>query len=128
MKRLLYLFIASTILISCESDNNQEDIDIIVGKWYLISEYGSTSSDCEKQSNLTFNNDYSLIINTYILGINDDCIDTGITNGTWEMKETNLYTLNRTGQSVDANVIFKDNGNKLVFLDGNEENLVYVKQ
>ena len=56
MKNLLYLFIFSTILISCSSDNDL-DIDPIIGKWQLQSvlENGEEeTTECERKTTISF--------------------------------------------------------------------------
>ena len=57
MKKLLYLFILSTILISCSS-NDDESLDPIIGTWQLQSvlEDGiELTTECERKTTLTFN-------------------------------------------------------------------------
>jgi hypothetical protein len=57
MKNLLYLFIASTFLISCSSNDNDSSIDPIIGEWQLTSLMTNgkeLASDCDKKTTLTF--------------------------------------------------------------------------
>lgn len=56
MKKLLCLFIASAILISCES-NDDTDLDPIIGTWQLQSvvENGDEqTTECERRTTITF--------------------------------------------------------------------------
>ena len=58
MKKLLYLFIAGTFLISCSS-NDDSNLDPIIGKWKLASisldgKEISIGDECDQKSTLTF--------------------------------------------------------------------------
>jgi len=56
MKKLFYLFIAATILISCSSDEDT-DFDLIIGKWQqesILLNGMEQTTDCEKKSTITF--------------------------------------------------------------------------
>lgn len=60
MKKLLYLFIATTLLISCNSNEDEENMsnsDPIIGKWQLESAKingDEISTECEKQTTINF--------------------------------------------------------------------------
>lgn len=57
MKKLLYLFIAATILVSCSSDDDDINLDPIIGKWQqesILLNGMEQASDCEKKSTISF--------------------------------------------------------------------------
>jgi hypothetical protein len=57
MKKLLYLFITSTFLISCSSNDNDSSLDPIIGEWQLTSIMTNgeeEASDCDKKTTITF--------------------------------------------------------------------------
>ena len=58
MKKLLYLFIATTFLISCSS-NDDSNLDPIIGKWKLASitldgKDISIGDECDQKSTVTY--------------------------------------------------------------------------
>lgn len=69
MKKLLYLFIASTLLISCNSnDDNTPDLDPIIGTWRLQSIQENSqerSTACTRQSTLIFSENGTTTINSF---------------------------------------------------------------
>jgi hypothetical protein len=59
VKKLLYLFIASTILISCESNEEEQEVilDPIIGTWQIesvIYNKEDITNDCHKKTEITF--------------------------------------------------------------------------
>ena len=69
MKKLLYLFIASTLLISCNSnDDNSPDLDPIIGTWQLQSIQAfnqEQTTACTRQSTLIFSENGTASINSF---------------------------------------------------------------
>lgn len=116
MKKLLYLFIASAMLLSCESeDETSMNSDPIIGKWQLTSttENGTeTSSDCERKSTVTFSSDGSF---TYFSSYDDggaNCSNES-SSGTWKNSGNSNYTLDfSNGDSGDTKINFS-NSNKV---------------
>lgn len=56
MKKLIYLFLASAILISCSSSDD-DSLDPIIGSWKLqsvIEDGVETSTECQRQTTVTF--------------------------------------------------------------------------
>ncbi|MGQ3678728.1 lipocalin-like domain-containing protein [Tenacibaculum discolor] len=129
MKKIITLSILAASLLSCSSNENTPlSDDIIIGKWQLIRQYGDDTDDCTKKSTITFENDFDLIINTYLSLTDDECVSTGTTKGNWNKKSENLYTLERQGLSIDTSIRFEDNNNTLIFLEGGEEELAYRRK
>jgi len=68
MKKLLYLFVASIILISCNSNDNDETLDPIIGTWQLQSATVNNveiSNDCSKQSTIAFSDDNTIFVTSF---------------------------------------------------------------
>ncbi|TDQ29896.1 lipocalin-like domain-containing protein [Tenacibaculum caenipelagi] len=129
MKKIIALSILTVTLLSCSSNENTPlSDDIIIGKWQLIRQYGDDADECTKKSTMIFENDFDLIINTYLSLTDDECVSTGITKGNWNKKGENLYTLERQGLSIDTSIRFEDNNNTLIFLEEGEEELAYSRK
>lgn len=80
MKKILYIFIAATILISCESDNDT-NLDPIIGTWELTStliDQRETYNldECNSKSSITYFEDETLLNDLYQRDIFGDCIHT----------------------------------------------------
>lgn len=111
MKKLLYLFITSAFLISCESDNDT-DADPIIGTWQLTSqtENGTEiSTDCQRKTEITFlENGTTSEIYYYDNGNNTCDFETDSAN--WENLGNSNYNFNYDdiyGETVK--IIFSQN-------------------
>ena len=125
MKKLLYLFIASTILISCSSnDDSLENSDFIIGSWKLTHEYGTEVSDCEKKSTIVFKSS-NFSTSPYNFDINDNCISLGTSNGIWANND-DIYTLERDGIVLEVKIEFSNN-DTINFIEDNEEAYTYKR-
>jgi hypothetical protein len=128
MKRILLPLIAILILSSCSSsDETPLSEDVIIGQWQLIRQYGENADDCEKKSTIIFEDNFDLIFNTHFT-FDTDCVDTGITKGSWSKKNSNLYSFEKVGSYIDVPVRFEDNGKTLVLLDNGEEEFAYSRK
>ncbi|MEO9571525.1 MAG: lipocalin family protein [Polaribacter sp.] len=94
MKKLLYLFIASTILFSCTTNDDDDSSDPIIGIWQLSSETENgtdISTSCERKSTITFlENGTTTQIYSYEDGNN---CSTESDSATWENLGNSNYKL-----------------------------------
>jgi hypothetical protein len=116
MKKLLYLFIASTIFMSCSS-NDDSDLDQVIGTWQLITETENgvdQSTTCSKKSTATFSNNgnFSTIFFYSDSDVDSTC-ESGNSSGTWESAGNSNYTLTfEDGDSNTTKLNFTDNNNQ----------------
>lgn len=120
MKKLLFLTIFSSILLSCSNNDNVNDQDPILGKWLLFSNNSVEVSDCEKKNSIEFRSNNTTISETYQL-INGNCSNTLNSNNTWENKGNNKYAFN----NIETNIEFSNDNMTMRLSSGN---VVYNKQ
>ena len=69
MKKLLYLFIVTTLLISCNSnDDNSLDLDPIIGTWQMqsiLENNQERSTACQRQSTIIFSENGTTTVSNF---------------------------------------------------------------
>ena len=125
MKKHLVLTIAIFNLLACSSDN-EKNLDIAVGSWYLFSENNKEVSTCENKNTLVFNENGTFSETYYSVHTNNDCISDDGIEGNWSNKGDGSYgfTSYKTDEVV-VTIIFSDNNNTLTFT---QENAVYKRK
>ena len=107
MKKLLYLFIASAILISCESDNDT-DLDPIIGTWQLqsVSKSGNEqTTECERKTTLVFLENGTTTNERFFEDGNGCELEKGVS--TWVNKGNSTYRIDK--DTEDAKLNFSQN-------------------
>ncbi len=123
MNRVLILSLLIFTLFSCSSnDENENNEDPILGKWFLFSINSVEVSDCEKKSSIEFNSNGLTISDTHqVAGTNGtDCLNISIIENRWENKGNNLYSFNNIESVID----FSSDGNSFTITSGN---VIYKK-
>lgn len=110
IKKLLILSITILSLISCSS--NDDNLDPIIGTWYKFSEEGIESSDCEKKTTVTFNENSNFKSISYE-SIDNECIKEDEYSSNWKNKGSGVYSTGTGNEATDATVSFSDSNNTL---------------
>ncbi|MFK8058532.1 MAG: lipocalin family protein [Polaribacter sp.] len=114
MKKLLYLFIASAILFSCESNDEDGSLsggDPIIGKWQLTSivENGNEiATSCDKKSNATFSSNGTVVAVFYYESNSTNC-ESESSSLSWENLGNSNYKIFGNGDESTAKVNFTQN-------------------
>ncbi len=112
MKKLLYLFIATAFLISCESNENPLSDDPIVGKWQISSETynGINESDsCSLQSTVTFTDNAQANAIGFYYDENDNCVSE-TSSFTWKNLGDSNYEIDyEDGETEIIEITFSNN-------------------
>lgn len=116
MKKFIYLFLAISILSSCQSDNDDEGSnggDPIIGKWQLTSETESgkeISDECQRKTTITFLENGTTDEVYYYNNGNNVC-DSDTESATWENIGNSNYKVSYNGgnDSKTNKVSFSDN-------------------
>lgn len=124
MKKILILTIALVSLFSCSSDEN-ENIDPIIGVWYVYSYKGQLTNECERKGLTTFTKDGDFSTISYAL-INNNCIEDSSSTGTWSNKGNNAYVIKRGNDEDEVTITFSDNNN--TFSASSVENQVFKRR
>lgn len=117
MKKLLYLFIACTIFISCESDNDS-DLDPIIGTWQLqsiIEDDVEQTTECSRKTTIVFLQDGTTTADIYEDDGNN-CNNFKDTS-TWVNKGNSTYRIKV--DDADSKLTFSQNNT--VFTGGTSE-------
>jgi hypothetical protein len=133
MKKLLFLFIASTLLFSCEPDET-ESPDPIIGKWQLSSftiDGNEVATDCMKKSTMNFSEDFTVIITASQDDGNGTC-ESEIENTTWSNTGDSNYQVLNDGETFNEKINFSNNNTVFTNTNIDEEDgeiltLVYNK-
>lgn len=121
MKTFFYLCIASALLISCNSsDNNSPAVDpiigdLIIGEWQLQSEQENgkdITTECAMKSTFTFLENGTFIM-LFKEGIGD-CISSG-DFGTWENLGNSVYKIQQNSNKGTNTLDLVFSENKTVF-------------
>ena len=104
MKKLLYVFIASAFLISCESnDDDSIGSDKIIGAWKLISNTEDnieTATDCTKNNTFNFTSKGILTRNLYV-EVNEVCGSTPQEISSWYNLGNSIYRIDYSNGVID---------------------------
>lgn len=118
MKKLLYLFILSTFLISCDSNEEEpSELDVVIGKWELTSEMENEieiSTECSRKTNITFLENGTASETSYYDNGNSTC-DSDTSTVNWENVGDSNYRIFIVSQYEDENT----NTSKLSFSENN---------
>ncbi len=94
MKKFLILFLATSLFAfsSCSNDDDDNDVNPIIGEWILESVNPAVidPAACTNNSSISVNGDNTMTSNFYLEQNNCDLINT---SGTWEDNGNSLYTM-----------------------------------
>ncbi len=95
MKKLFLMLFSIALLTSCSEDDDANGDDQILGTWYAVEITnppipGLVLSECNQNSNITFNSDYSTSSEFYS-EIDGNCEVEDSSDSTWS-KNNNIYT------------------------------------
>lgn len=105
MKKLLFVLLVSIISISCsKSEEATTETDQIIGKWQFGktihfrkdgTTYTREPTMCDLQSSMTFSEDHSIFLISYVGGLDGSCDYEPVNNDyfTWVKISTNKYEL-----------------------------------
>lgn len=132
MKKLLFLFIASTILFSCES-NDENDLDPIIGTWQLTSETENgteESTECSRKTKVTFSEDGKFTYQGFFTDGGSECENEN-SSGTWRNDNNSNYTLDfGDGDTSTTKLTFSQNNNVFSTTDTdnfNGQTFIYIE-
>jgi len=134
MKKLLYLFVATALLFSCESndDDSLSGGDPIIGEWQLTSEKENgveESTACSRRSKVNFSADGTFLYQGFFSETASDC-QTDTSSGTWANDGNSNYTIIIDGDSSTTKITFSNNNNTFSTTDVDEfngETFTYVE-
>lgn len=127
MKKLLYLFVATTILFSCESNDNDSlsDSDPIIGEWQLVSEKENgveESTECSRRTKVTFSADGSFTYQGFYNETSTDC-QSETSSGSWTSAGNSNYTITFSdGETNTTKITFSNSNNTFSTTDVDEFN------
>ena len=131
MKKLLYLSVVSSILISCSSNNDGVNLstDKIVGNWNLFSQKTNsieTITDCKKQTTFNFEPD-RILRQTFYSFINTDCKENSQIISSWAFSGDSKYRItNSSGVSQTLEFSFSENDTKFSISETDTNDIVTV--
>lgn len=96
MKKLFLLFVSLSLLTACSSDDDNSEVDPILGTWLIVevnNPPGSdfTLSDCNKNSTMTFNED-GTATSVFHAQVEGNCMAGNPTASTWN-NQSGIYTI-----------------------------------
>ncbi|CAI8295083.1 MAG: lipocalin family protein [Flavobacteriaceae bacterium] len=116
MKKIIYLFVATTLLISYSADGSTADLDPIIGIWQLESQTEDgieITTECERNTALEFFEDGNHTSEIFYLdGV--DCLSYTDTS-TWENLSGSTYRLDNVAED-EATLIFSENNTVFSFI------------
>ena len=125
MKKIFLSLALCFALFSCSS-NDDDNLDLIVGTWNLFSLNGVEVSDCEKQSYITFQVNYTATGEDYNIATNNNCERVGVSETVqWINNGNNTYVIRPNSNPATWNVVFSDNNNTLEIAN---QGVVYKRQ
>lgn len=125
MKKLLYLFIASTLLFSCTTNDDDDSSDPIIGIWQLTSETENgtdITTSCERKSTVTFleNGTFN---STSFYDDGNGCMSESDGAANWENIGQSNYLLDFGGNDTSTTKItFSENNTVFSFSDIDDYN------
>ncbi|MBZ9632527.1 lipocalin family protein [Salegentibacter sp. LM13S] len=95
MKKLFLMLFSIALLTSCSEDDDANGDDQILGTWYAVEINNSPVpgvelSECNQNSNITFNSDFSTY-SEYYTEMDGECEIDDTTESTWS-KDNEIYT------------------------------------
>lgn len=109
MKKTLLIFIFSLSILSCSSDDsNENSVDQIIGTWQLTQELkGSTdiTTDCLKNNTIEFKADFFFIIKNYAQNNNNCNLSSTIENTPWTKSNGNIYNINGENYTLENSTL-----------------------
>ncbi|MFD2566153.1 lipocalin family protein [Pseudotenacibaculum haliotis] len=125
MKKIFLSLVLCLSLFSCSS-NDDDNPDLIVGTWNLFSLNGTTASDCEKRSFVTFLANNTAAGENYNTDVNNNCVRIGVDETVqWVNSGNNTYTIGSNSNPLIWNVVFSDNNNTFTITN---QGVVYKRQ
>ncbi len=131
MKIIVLFLVAITSLLSCSSDDgneqNQVNQDPIIGTWNFDKNNTVDVSDCLKQTTYVFNADGTYTYTQYNLDNSNNCVEN--TNqsfyGTWQKNDDGTYYRHKHGYTSGTNlsITFENNNSTMII----ENRYSYVK-
>lgn len=130
MKKLLYVFIASVFLISCESnDDDSIGFDKIIGAWKLISNTEDnieTATDCTKNNTFNFTSKGILTRNLY-LEVNEVCGSTPQKISSWYNLGNSIYRIDYSNGVIDEfEFSFAQNDTRFTLLETRTDGVIVI--
>ncbi|MAM18800.1 MAG: lipocalin family protein [Christiangramia sp.] len=99
MKKILFMFLAATMITACSKDDDSSKTDgdePILGQWFLIDaragSVNNTLTECQQQSSITFNEDGSAQ-SEYYEETEGTCNLESSEEGTWMHNSDGTYTI-----------------------------------
>ena len=130
MKKLLYVFIASVFLISCESnDDDSIGFDKIIGAWKLISNTEDnieTATDCTKNNTFNFTSKGILTRNLYV-EVNEVCGSTPQKISSWYNLGNSIYRIDYSNGVIDEfEFSFAQNDTRFSLLETRTDGVIVI--
>lgn len=130
MKKLLYVFIASVFLISCESnDDDSIGFDKIIGAWKLISNTEDnieTATDCTKNNTFNFTSKGILTRNLYV-EVNEVCGSTPQKISSWYNLGNSIYRIDYSNGVIDEfEFSFAQNDTRFTLLETRTDGVIVI--
>lgn len=130
MKKLLYVFIASVFLISCESnDDDSIGFDKIIGAWKLISNTEDnieTATDCTKNNTFNFTSKGILTRNLYV-EVNEVCGSTPQKIPSWYNLGNSIYRIDYSNGVIDEfEFSFAQNDTRFTLLETRTDGVIVI--
>lgn len=135
MKKLLYLFIASSILFACESndDDSLSGSDAIIGTWQLTSETENgkeLSTECSRKTTVTFSSNGNFTFQGFYSDSGTVC-DSDTSSGTWKNDGDSNYNLDFSDGDISTTKISFSQNNTVFSTtdtdDYNGQTLIYIE-
>lgn len=119
MKKILFMILAVTVLAACSKDDDSPEAgdDAILGKWFLVdAKAGSVSvvTECQKNSNITFNSDKSADSEYYESNDAGECNLESSDQGNWDSSNSQ-YTFDVPGYGNLTGTVSFENSSKFTF-------------
>ena len=131
MKKILFMIMAVALLAACSNDDDstQSGDDAILGKWFLAdAKAGSVSvaTECQKNSNITFNNDQSADSEYYESNDAGECNLESSDEGAWSNNSNSVYTFNVPGYGNLTGKVDFSGSNSFTFTSADISPLVLI--
>ena len=126
MKKLLYFSIASTILFSCNSNEDEEamsNLDPIIGTWQLTSETENgkeISTECQRKTTIAFLENGTTSEVYYYENGNNAC-ESDTDSAKWENVGNSTYRITYGGDEGETNKVSFSNNNTVFTFSFTEE-------
>ncbi|MGB1042395.1 MAG: lipocalin family protein [Tenacibaculum sp.] len=111
MKKILTIAVVAMSFLACNNDD--DNLDPFVGKWYKFAENGIEVSECEQKSTIEILENGTFTSSFYYINNNENCELDGIATGIWKNQGNSVYGTKLSGENNDeydnAKVTFSNN-------------------